>query len=169
MVLGGGRGRFDINRPHGSVYYSVGDSALDAAPYALTDSPVEKASYMRQRFGASLGGPLNIPGIYKGGSKTFFFANYNGSRGILPYDAFSFVPTLAERSGDFSGVSGVQLVNPSNGQPIPGNNFQNAGLAINPAAQGLLQFIPVTQCDATRPPTSRTSILLPRRSTTATT
>ncbi len=36
MVLGGGRGRYDINRPHGSVYYSVGDSALDAAPYALT-------------------------------------------------------------------------------------------------------------------------------------
>ena len=78
MMLGGGRGRFDINRPHGSVYYSVGDSALDASPYALTDSSTEKASYMRQRFGASLGGPLNIPGIYKGGSKTFFFANYNG-------------------------------------------------------------------------------------------
>ena len=50
---------------------------------------------MRQRFGASLGGPLNIPGIYKGGSKTFFFANYNGSRGNSPYDAFSFVPTAA--------------------------------------------------------------------------
>ena len=95
MVLGGGRGRFDINRPHGSVYYSVGDSALDAAPYALTDSSAEKASYMRQRFGVSLGGPLNIPGIYKGGSKTFFFVNYNGSRGNSPYDAFSFVPTAA--------------------------------------------------------------------------
>ena len=99
-------GRFDINRPHGSVYYSVADSALDAAPYALTDSPVEKAAYMRQRFGASLGGPLNIPGIYKGGSKTFFFVNYNGSRGDSPYTAFSTVPTLAERSGDFSSVWG---------------------------------------------------------------
>ena len=50
---------------------------------------------MRQRFGASIGGPLNIPGIYKGGSKTFFFVNYNGSRGDSPYDAFSFVPTVA--------------------------------------------------------------------------
>ena len=58
-----GAGRFDINRPHGSVYYSASDSALDAAPYALTDSPVDKAAYMRQRFGASVGGPLNIPGI----------------------------------------------------------------------------------------------------------
>ena len=48
-----------------------------------------------------------------------------------------------ERGGNFSALSGVQLVNPSNGQPIPGNNFQNAGLAINPAAQGLLPFIPL--------------------------
>ncbi len=147
MVLGGGRGRYDVNRPHGSVYYSVGDSALDAAPYALTDgsggNATDKAAYMRQRFGASVGGPLNIPGIYKGGGKTFFFVNYNGSRGDSPYDAFSFVPTMAERSGDFSGVAGIQLVNPNNGQPIPGNNFQNAGLAINPAAQGLLTFIPL--------------------------
>jgi hypothetical protein len=143
MVLGGGRGRYDVNRPHGSVYYSVGDAALDAAPYALTDSPVEKASYIRQRFGASLGGPLNIPKIYNGGSKTFFFLNYNGSRGSSPYDAFSFVPTPDERGGNFSGVTGVQLVNPNNGQPIPGNILQNAGLTINPIAQGLLKFIPL--------------------------
>jgi trimeric autotransporter adhesin len=143
MVLGGGRGRFDVNRPHGSVYYSVADSALDAAPYALTANSAGKASYMRQRFGASIGGPLNIPKIYKGGSKTFFFVNYNGSRGDSPFDAFSFVPTAAERGGDFSGVAGVQLINPSNKQPIPGNILQNAGLTINPIAQGLLPFIPL--------------------------
>jgi hypothetical protein len=151
MVLGGGRGRYDVNRPHGSVYYSVGDAALDAAPYALTDSPVEKASYIRQRFGVSLGGPLNIPKIYNGGSKTFFFLNYTGSRGSSPYDAFSFVPTVAERGGDFSGVAGVQLVNPSNGQPIPGNILQNAGLAINPIAQGLLKFIPLPNVTGATP------------------
>ena len=72
MMLGGGRGRFDINRPHGSVYYSVGDSALDAAPYALNDSSSDKASYLRQRFGVALGGPLNIPGIYQGRKQDFF-------------------------------------------------------------------------------------------------
>jgi trimeric autotransporter adhesin len=148
MVLGGGRGRFDVNRPHGSVYYSVGDSALDAAPYALTESPVSKAGYIRQRFGASVGGPLNIPGIYKGGTKTFFFVNYNGSRGNSPFDAFSTVPTLAERGGDFSALS-TQLVNPNTGLPIPGNNFQNAGLTIDPIAQGLLPFIPLPNIQGT--------------------
>jgi len=147
MVLGGGRGRYDVNRPHGSVYYSVGDAALDAAPYALTDSltgsSTDKASYIRQRFGVSLGGPLNIPKIYNGGSKTFFFLNYNGSRGSSPYDAFSFVPTPDERNGNFSALSGVQLINPNNGQPIPNNILQNAGLSIAPIAQGLLKFIPL--------------------------
>jgi trimeric autotransporter adhesin len=151
MVLGGGRGRYDVNRPHGSVYYSAGDAALDASPYALTDSPVQKASYIRQRFGAALGGPLNIPKIYNGGSKTFFFLNYNGSRGSSPYDAFSFVPTPDERGGNFSGVTGVQLINPNNGQPIPGNIFQNAGLTINPIAQGLLTFIPLPNVTGAAP------------------
>ena len=151
MVLAAGRGRYDVNRPHGSVYYSVGDSALDAAPYALTDSSAEKASYIRQRFGVSLGGPLNIPKIYNGGSKTFFFLNYNGSRGSSPYDAFSFVPTADERGGNFSGVTGVQLVNPNNGQPIPGNILQNAGLAIDPIAQGLLKFIPLPNVTGAAP------------------
>ncbi len=151
MVLGGGRGRYDINRPHGSVYYSVGDSALDASPYALTDSPEGKASYIRQRFGFSLGGPLNIPKIYNGGSKTFFFFNYNGSRGSSPYDAFSFVPTPDERGGNFSGLTGVQLVNPNNEQPIPGNILQNAGLSIDPIAQGLLKFIPLPNVTGAAP------------------
>ncbi len=146
MILG--RGKFDLNRPHGSVYCSVGDSALDAAPYALTDSPTEKAGYTRQRFGASIGGPLNIPGIYQGRSKTFFFVNYNGSRGSVPYDAFSTVPTLGERGGDFSAV-GVQLINPSNGQPVAGNNLQNAGLTIDPIAQRLLPYIPLPNVTAT--------------------
>ena len=141
----------DINRPHGSVYYSVGDSALDASPYALTASPEGKASYIRQRFGVSLGGPLNIPKIYNGGSKTFFFVNYNGSRGSSPYDAFSFVPTREERGGNFSGLTGVQLVNPNNGQPIPGNILQNAGLSIDPIAQGLLKFIPLPNVTGAAP------------------
>ena len=136
-----GRG-FDINRPHGMVYYSAGNSALDASPYSLTGAPVAKPGYSQNTFGGALGGPLNIPHIYNGGTKTFFFVHYNGSHGANPYDAFSTVPTLAERNGDFSGISS-QLYNPFNGQPITGNNLQNSGLAISPIATGLLPYIPL--------------------------
>jgi hypothetical protein len=163
-----GRGRFDINRPHGMFYYSAGDSALNAAPYSLT-GPASKAGYLQQRFGVSLGGPLNIPKIYKGGSKTFFFFNYNGARGQNPYDAFSTVPTLAERSGDFSDSTmlthdskgnavraPVELfypqTSPCAGQPIPGNNLKNSAPScaqLSPIAQGLLNFIPLPNLPGT--------------------
>jgi hypothetical protein len=158
---GGGRGRFDINRPHGSIYYTGGNSALDAAPFSLTGQPSNKPGYAQNGFGASIGGPLNIPHIYHGGTKTFYFVNYNGSRSENPFDQFSTVPTAAERAGDFSQTtygSGaappVQLFYPNisqcganAGQPIPGNNLQNLqsapGCQISPVAQGLLPYIPL--------------------------
>jgi trimeric autotransporter adhesin len=97
-----GRRGFDINRPHGSVYYGVGDSALNASPYSLTGQPTEKPGYLQNSFGGSVGGPLNIPHIYHGGSKTFYFINFNGKHGENPFDQFSTVPTQPERNGDLS-------------------------------------------------------------------
>ncbi len=92
-----GRRGFDINRPHGSVYYGVGDAALNASPFSLTGQPTEKPGYLQNSFGGSVGGPLNIPHIYHGGTKTFYFVNFNGKHGENPFDQFSTVPTQAER------------------------------------------------------------------------
>src|SRR4029077_13158011 len=152
VIFGGGRGRFHINRPHGSIYYTVGDSALNGAPYSLTGRPSIKPGYLQNRVGISLGGPLNIPKIYNGGSKTFFFVNYNGYRGENPFDQFSTVPTLLERAGDFSqstirtqsSSTPVQLFDPFTHRPIPNNNVANdPNLKVSPIAQGLLKFIPL--------------------------
>ena len=129
MTLGGRRG-FDVNHPHGSIYYGVGDSALNAAPYALAGEPATNPAYLQNSFGGSIGGPLNIPKIYHGGTKTFFFVNFNGHHGENPFDQFSTVPTLRERRGDFSQTtytSGakagqpVELFNSTNNTPYTGN------------------------------------------------
>lgn len=146
----GGRrgGRFNFNQPHGTVYYSAGDSALNASPYSLTGAPVSKPGYLQQRFGGSLGGPLNIPKLYQGGSKTFFFVNYNGARSATPYDAFSTVPTALERQGNFSqtvyssGTSAglpVQIFDPLTNAPFPNNTLPQ----LDSVAQGLLAYIPL--------------------------
>ena len=45
-----GRRGFDINKPHGSIYYGIGDSALNAAPYSLTGQPVIKPAYEQNSF-----------------------------------------------------------------------------------------------------------------------
>jgi hypothetical protein len=140
----------NINQPHGTVYFSNDDSALDAKPYSLTGLQTAKATYNFSRFGAFVGGPLNVPKIFNGGEKWFFFGGWNGSRGSTPYDAFSTVPTAAERDGDFSAAtykdgSPVRLFDPTTGQPISFNgqaNVINPAL-ISPAAKALLQFIPL--------------------------
>lgn len=94
-----------------------------------------------------MGGPLNIPKIYNGGSKTFYFVNYNGRRGDHPFDQFSTVPTLLERQGNFSQT--VYTAGPAAGtpvsifNPVTNTRFANNTIAqINSIASGLLQYIP---------------------------
>jgi len=166
-----GRRGFDINRPHGSIYYGVGDSALNASPFSITGAPTEKPSYLQNSFGGSVGGPLNIPYIYHGGSKTFYYINFNGKHGENPFDQFSTVPTLGERQGNFSalcmtGFTGgvcndrdssndvidqLYSVNPTTGvrSPYPNNLIPGFSSQTCPwtapyssIAAGLLEYIP---------------------------
>lgn len=156
IFLGGRRGGFNFNRPHGSIYYTVSSDSLNAAPYELTGQPAVKPSYMQNNFGGSFGGPLIIPKLYNG-SRTFVFFNYNGGRDQNPYDYFSTVPTAAERTGDFSASifqgKPVEIFNPFTGAAIPGNNLQNSGLPISPIAQGLLKYIPLPNLAGAAPDT----------------
>ncbi len=137
-------GRSNNNQLHGTVYYSANDAALNAAPYSLTGEPETNPPYLQQRFGAALGGPLIIPHIYNG-AKTFFFLHYNGTLGDTPYSYYSTVPTLQERSGNFSQtlVNGkpVQIFNPTTGLPFANNTIPQG--MISSAAQGLLAYIPL--------------------------
>jgi trimeric autotransporter adhesin len=141
---------FNVNQPHGFLYFQNDNSALDARPYSLTGIATDRADYNQAKFGANIGGPLNIPHLFNGGNKWFFFAGWNGSRGSTPYDYYSTVPTLAERGGDFSAAtynngSPVQIFNPQTRQQYQFNGILNAidPAQISPAAQALLQFIPL--------------------------
>jgi hypothetical protein len=155
--MGGGGGmimrmprNFNVNQPHGMLYVSDDSGTLDAKSYSLTGQATPKASYNLPRFGAVLGGPLNIPRIFNGGNKTFFFAGWNANRGSTPYDAFSTVPTLAERAGNFSAAtykdgSPVQIFNPAAGQQFQSNGQLNVidPSLITAQAKALLAFIPL--------------------------
>lgn len=138
----GGRGMrgFNINRPHGALFFSTGNSIFDASPYSLSGTPGDKPEYSSYRFGGTIGGPL--PKKIDKNQKTFFFLNFFGNRSAQPFQAFSHVPTELERAGDFS-----QTLLP-NGQPVVIRDPLTGQItdklsAINPAAAGLLQYIPV--------------------------
>jgi hypothetical protein len=67
----------------------------------------------RNEFGVSAGGPLVLPKIYNGKNKTFWFFGYEGLQNINSTTMSFYVPTQAERNGDFSGLvdaNGVQTV-----------------------------------------------------------
>jgi trimeric autotransporter adhesin len=140
----------NINQPHGMLYVSDDTGSLDAKSYSLSGQATPKASYNLPRFGAVIGGPLNIPKIFNGGNKWFFFANWNANRGSTPFDSFSTVPTAAERAGDFSAAtykngSPVQIFNPATGQQFQSNGKLNVidPSLVSSSAQALLAFIPL--------------------------
>lgn len=145
---GGGRGGmrgFNMNQPHGTLYYQLGDAALNAAPYSLTGSPSPKPGYEQNRFGALVGGPLKIPHFYDG-KNTFFFFNWTGTRNTNPFDQFAVVPTEAERNGNFAGLTDRQgnpitIIDPQTGQPFPQNRIPSA--ILSKASQELLSYVPL--------------------------
>lgn len=124
------------------------DSDLDAAPFSITGNKLPKSQYTQNNFTATVGGPLVIPHIIKSETTNYTFS-YTGARNSTPNDWFSTVPTLAERSGDFSqsvirnGVNAgnpVQLYDPETHAQIANNVL--ASSLISPSAVGLLKFIP---------------------------
>jgi trimeric autotransporter adhesin len=150
-----GRG-LNVNQPHGAAYFSDDNASLDATPYSLAGAPAIKSQYNQARFGANVGGPLNIPKIFHGGDKWFIFGGWSGSRGDTPYYTFSRVPTVDERNGNFSGATyndgrPIQLFNPATGQQYQFNGVLNQidPTLISPAAAALLQYVPLPNIPTT--------------------
>jgi hypothetical protein len=140
----GGRG-VQQQRYQGSANYQYGGSPLDAKPFELPSAADTRiAPYTKNTYGATIGGPVKIPGIYDGTRKTNFVLTYNGSHNNNVFDQYATVPTLAERAGDFS-ASPLTLVNPATGQPFPGNLIPAGQLS--PQAAALLKFIPTPNLD----------------------
>lgn len=79
------------NRFHGSLWELHRDASLDAKNYFdLASRPIP--AFVRNQFGASLGGPL----VH---DRTFFFANYEGFRDVQASTAIATVPTALAHQG----------------------------------------------------------------------
>lgn len=156
MMFFAGNNRFRprIHRIRGNLFTEYSNASLDARPYPLNIAQSPLIPSHIEQLGLSLGGPLMIPKIYNGSNKTSFFIHYNRQRNRMPFDNFATVPTLAERNGDFSqtaipsgplaGTAPViynPLSNPLGPRtPFAGNIIPSS--LINPAARGLLNYIP---------------------------
>jgi hypothetical protein len=116
------------NDLHGSLFEYLQNAALDARVLNFTT----KAPKEFNTFGGSLGGPLRIPHLYDGKSKTFFFFDFEGNRKRTSQPEQYLVPTQAERQGNLTDLGGgiipYQQLNPSslallnNYYPLPNIN-----------------------------------------------
>jgi hypothetical protein len=116
------------NQFHGGIFEFIRNDKLDARNYfALT-----RQTLKRNQFGGDLGGPLTIPHLYNGKSRTFFFLDYEGQR-LRQGEVFNdIVASAAQRGGNFGSkvikdpLTGVAFPN----NTIPGNRLSSQALAI---------------------------------------
>lgn len=94
------------NEVHGSAFEFLRNSAMDARNFFnAVGTPFPSFRY--NQFGGSLGGPVDIPKVYKGRDKTFFFMDYEGFRRNQQGISIVTIPTAAERTGNFAGFNPI--------------------------------------------------------------
>ena len=112
---------------HGDMFEFITNEKVDANKWANNLSGLAKTPFRRNQFGASAGGPLYIPGIYKQRNKTFIFGVYEGLRQSTPDNGTFSVPTAKMHTGDFSewyvptaasGITNTNLGTDALGYPV---------------------------------------------------
>ena len=118
---------------HGSAFEFHRNAAFDARnAFAPASEPDPK--YIRNQFGGSLGGPIKQ-------NRTFFFADYEGTRSREGITRVTNVPTALERAGNFSELRFGVPTNPFTGMP-----FDNATIPdffINPVGRAIATLYPL--------------------------
>src|SRR5262249_10823926 len=112
------------NELHGSVYEFLRNSKMDANNFFANRAGQQLASFKRNQYGASIGGPVLIPKVYNGKNHTFFFFNFEAQKKRQASLAQYTVPTDLQKAGDFSqtlNAAGQQIAiyDPFSTQPDP--------------------------------------------------
>lgn len=139
------------NDLHGNAYFLMRNEAMDANSYFNKLKLVNGVPEPRPRdryfqLGGSLGGPVDIPKVYNGHNKTFFFVNYDFTISPSTSSFSDTVPTAAQRTGDLS-ASPQQVYRPGGTKtaPFPGNQIG----PIDPATASIMALLPLPNTPGT--------------------
>jgi len=108
------------NQFHGALYYYLQNPALNSNLFFNNKAGLPKPSYLFNREGAGVGGPIRR-------NHTFFFFGYERIRENTPEPATYTVPTTAERAGNFSALlalgSQYQIYDPATTTPAANGRY----------------------------------------------
>jgi hypothetical protein len=110
---------------HGRVFENFRNDFLDAVPHEIRQRGSDKSLLRRNQFGFNIAGPVLIPGLLHGDRSTFFSVSYEGVREHISRTYLRTIPTVPERTGDYSSV-----VDPA-GEILP--IFDPATTRVNPS------------------------------------
>ncbi len=148
------------NGLHGEAYEYFQNEWLDANSYLNNYNNLPRSVNKQNDFGFDVGGPIEIPHLFSGKNKAFWFFNYEGYRFKLGEDTYVTVPTQKMRDGDFSELLTDPYVTSFLGGPvhiydptqdpatraqIPNNDLANynGGALIDPAGKKILAAFPL--------------------------
>ena len=94
--------RSGTNAIHGTAYEFYQTAGLDANLYFNNRTGLARPNAHYDQYGLTVGGPVDIPKLFNGHDKLFFFFAWEGLRDSTPDNMALTVPTAAERNGDFS-------------------------------------------------------------------
>jgi hypothetical protein len=147
--------RSGTNAFHASLYEFHRNSALDANNFFSNRAGIPLRSFKRNQFGATAGGPVVIPGLYRGRDRTFFFVDYEGQRQRAASVSTFTVPLDEWRRGNFSNLrnaSGnpILIYDPLTTREISPGRFARDPFAgniipetrMNPVARSVMPFWP---------------------------
>ncbi len=118
------------NKFHGSAFEFVRNDIFDAKNY-FVPATQSKPPFRQNQFGASFGGPIQK-------NKTFFFLDYEGERIRQAQTQLFTVPTVLERTGNFTG-SGITVNFPGTTTPYAGDTLPR----VDPVAVAILSRVPL--------------------------
>ncbi len=121
---------------HGDVYEFFRNDVLNANTYLNNQNGVRRQPLRYNDFGGTIGGPVEIPFLYKPQNpKTFFFFSEEMRRIHTPTELAAVAPTAALKQGKFT-------VPVCNGFDAAGNcTSTGSSVTISPAAQAYLNNI----------------------------
>src|SRR5881409_1035539 len=148
------------NQFHGTLFEFLRNDKLDAKQYAFAGER-PKDAFKWNQYGFTVGGPVTIPGLYKGTDRLFFMSNFEGFNERRTTRTLYSVPSVKMRTGDFSELlnridpltgklTSTQIYNPATTRPDPSNPKAsirdpfpgNLIPRIDPVSNKLLEFYP---------------------------
>ncbi len=155
---------------HGRLFENFRNDALDAVPHEIRQNGGNKGLLRRNQFGFNVAGPAVLPHVLTG-RNTYFSLSYEGVREDIARTYLETIPTMAQRTGDYSDVvdaagnvlpiydpgstspngsyDPTQPVSTTNLQynraPFPGNIIPSSRL--DPVALKALQYYPAPNTD----------------------